>query len=409
MFLEIVTMNKAGHEWHIKSKCLDLICYQDNLYIACQDALYELQLPNSKNQLALEDEEDHEDFFRLFGSDNEGQPKPKRPCMLTDIKVQKALLKVKFKREAICFCHDSSRGLLYSLHSKGHDTVYVEATDLSNFQTCNPSLCMIKDQKAVGKPWMLVEGRSFFLFLNQCYRGLLNDSITMDHQLEPMPGIRLKIDLYLQGLVSRPNYPGDDLLEQVLDKQRLEDKSNNHRVLKESFQDLRFLSHERLVVLTSNGSLREYRKDGRVISKVDILASHVLLMTAMNGLLYFVTRYGSIYRLKDKGQTREELGNNYSNNEALTDTIIKSSRDLQDLVAQHKEKTAMLQQLQLALELEAMKTHVHIDNDKMLILSMTYQDGSGKQRPLVGKYWSLHLSANLEGNIHKIFVMHPKN
>ena len=130
-------------EWHVKSKCLDLIWHHDILYLACQDALYELEIPKKGHSLdSLQDDYEDEDFFQLF----ETTTARKKKCVLADIalKVQNALLKVKFKREAICFCHDTTNEILYSLHSKGNTKAYyVEATDLRTFQCCRSLNCCI--------------------------------------------------------------------------------------------------------------------------------------------------------------------------------------------------------------------------------------------------------------------------
>ena len=399
-------------EWHVKSKCLDLIWHHDILYLACQDALYELEIPKKGHSLdSLQDDYEDEDFFQLF----EKTTARKKKCVLADIalKVQNALLKVKFKREAICFCHDTTNEILYSLHSKGNTKAYyVEATDLRTFQCCNPTLCMVTEQthSSSDKTWMLVEGRSFFLFVNHCYRGIINESGICSN-LEKVPKIRLKIDLFLDGWVSRPKYAGDDILEKILDKQCLL-LSQSQAILKENFQDFRFISHERLVVLTSEGTLVEYRKDGRKISKVDILSTHATLITSKANILYFVTRYGSIYSVDTNHyqtvtMTCNDNAECYNEETNLTDIIIKSSRDLQILVAKQKEKAATLQQLKLASEDSiSLKTQVVVDFNAggMLILTLTNTSHS----ELLGKHWTFHLSLGCQGGVQKVFPLPMK-
>ena len=49
-------------EWHVKSKCLDLIWHHDILYLACQDALYELEMAVGKRGHTLHDDNEEEDF-----------------------------------------------------------------------------------------------------------------------------------------------------------------------------------------------------------------------------------------------------------------------------------------------------------------------------------------------------------
>ena len=414
-------------EWHVKSKCLDLIWHHDILYLACQDALYELEMAGKKGH-TLHDDNEEEDFFQLF----ETSSTSKKKCVLPDntaLKVQNALLKVKFKREAICFCHDTSNEILYSLHSKGNSKAYyVEATDLKTFQCSNPSLCIIDtpDGQArssnLDRPWMLVDGRSFFIFVNHCYRGRLNESgrNCSSINLEQVPGkIRLKIDLFLDGWVSRPRYAGNDLLEKILDEKQsqfnCDDQKEEARILRENFQDFRFISHEQLVVLTSEGTLVEYRKDGGKISKVNIPSTHVTLITSKANILYFVTRYGSVYSVDTNHYYQTMRGMTYNDNEEtdLTDMIIKSSRDLQILAAKQKEKAATLQQLKLAVasaeDCIRLKTQVIVDFNEadngggMLILTLTNTSGS----ELLGRHWSFHLSFGCQG-VQKIFPLPMK-
>lgn len=123
-------------EWQSPNPPIDLASVNDKLYICCQDGVYELdkQVP-----MDLDDDD-------LFGDIDE-----KRHCPGPSFKETKqdALLKVKFKKEALCFCLKDN--VLFSLHKK-NQTCYVEATDLETFQCINPTVYLFQPQVATENP-----------------------------------------------------------------------------------------------------------------------------------------------------------------------------------------------------------------------------------------------------------------
>lgn len=110
-------------EWQCPNPPMDLASVNDKLFICCKDGVYELD-----KQVPM-DLDDDDDLFEI---------EEKRHCSSLPLTKQDALLRVKFKKEALAFCL-KDKNILFSLHKKSQ-TCYVEATDLETFQCINPNV-----------------------------------------------------------------------------------------------------------------------------------------------------------------------------------------------------------------------------------------------------------------------------
>ena len=95
-------------------------------------------------------------------------PQRKKPCQTPAQEIPKdAILKVKFKRDALCYYAKNS--ILYSMHRKSSTMMFVEATNLENFQCFNPNVCVITSPEEATEskePWMLSKIGQNELFIN---------------------------------------------------------------------------------------------------------------------------------------------------------------------------------------------------------------------------------------------------
>ena len=376
-------------EWEVAYEPLDIIWVEEanKIYACCQDGVYELPRETI-------DSDDDDDLF-LF---DESESVKKKRCVVAEkVKKKAVILKIKFKRSAKCF--DYHNGVLYSLHIKG-DQAYVETTSLHTFQCSNPSLCVVQGENQIfGDSWILVESDELFVFVfGHCYKGIL-DNTASRISLRKLAQIQQKIQLYSEGLIERPHYDGNDLIEKIIDKKELVSKKDSPKMVKENCQDMKFISHEH-VLLLSNGTLTEYKKNGRTYNKkqMPFLVSMCRPLGQgkyYKGYCHVVTKYFSIYKRRVSTavqQTNDDDDNGLAtNNQALTD-ILDSSKDLEVLIAKRKYCEDMLQQLGLCTlssdERINFDADFRINEEDMLILTVT----NNGPFDLIGRYWSLHLN-----------------
>ena len=87
------------------SRCIDFVPLGEKLYACCKDGIYELKLYDDDDAKMDFDEADDDIFSDA-----------KRPCLMTSqTKDVDGVLRVKFKREALCFAVIADKVLL-SLH-----------------------------------------------------------------------------------------------------------------------------------------------------------------------------------------------------------------------------------------------------------------------------------------------------
>ena len=277
-------------EWEVAQNPLDIVWVEedDKVYACCQDGVYELP----KDTI----DSDDDDYLFLFD-----ESVKKKRCLVSEkVKKKAAILRIKFKRNAKCF--DYHRGVLYSLHIKA-DQAYVETNSLHDFHCTNPSLCVVHGENQIfGDSWISVESDNLFVFVfGHCYKGILDNTASRISLRKLANQIHHKIQLYSEGLIERPHYDGDDLIENIIDKQTLvSNKDSKPKLVKEKCQDLTFISHE-IVLLLRSGILTEYQKSGRTYNKKQ-MPFHVSMYRPLGqgkyykGYCHVVTKYFSIYK-----------------------------------------------------------------------------------------------------------------
>ena len=191
------------------NRCIDLITFEEKLFACCKDGIYELDSHN--DSLGFEDAE--EDLFA----------EAKRPCRVMPVSEEiDGLLKVKFKREAICFTIIDK--ILLSLHLRKGTQAYIEATCLETFQCCNPNVCLLhkNDQKEFGEAWMMTSNDNVVVVhcFGITYIGELdsvNDIKNLGLKMKKCSA-RNKLELYADNIVFRPKIVSEDIIERIIDE-----------------------------------------------------------------------------------------------------------------------------------------------------------------------------------------------
>ena len=192
------------------NRCIDLIPFEDKLFACCKDGIYELNRYND----SLDFDEAEEDLFA----------EAKRPCRVMPVSEDiDGLLKVKFKREAICFTIIGK--LLLSLHLLRNGTqAYIEATCLETFQCRNPNMCLLhkNGKQEFGKAWMMTSNDSIVVV--HCFGithvGKLDsasDIVDLGLKMQKCSA-KNRLELYAQNIICRPKIVSEDIIDRIIDE-----------------------------------------------------------------------------------------------------------------------------------------------------------------------------------------------
>jgi len=353
------------------SSCLDFfVCPNGTKFACCKDGIY--ALTSTENNDSLDFDEADDDIFA----------EPKKPCLVPSVsKDIDGVLRVKFKREALCFTVLDK--IIFSLHlHRNGNQAYIEATCLETFQCKNPNMCLLTNNGAERDSvcWMLTseDGKIVVHCFGITYIGKFRSPGLVDDGLEIQKcSAKNRLELYAKNILQRPKIVSADIIERIVDEFK-------------------------------------YQKSGRIVWKTEIPILHVSRVrsqgcaTSSATGFYVMTNYGTIYSLC--------LPYNCSSSPIPTGTQVSSIESIlqrsEELHFFNKKKDSLnnfLDQLQLALNgnsdlvsLTNTSEDLEIDTQKQIVI-LTIQ----VNQILHGCYWNLAVSFR-GGTNWKIFSLPMK-
>ncbi len=269
---------------------IDLAVLDKRIFLCCKDGVYELE---QDDQMEIDDEDEEDLFF-----DPAAVAPKKQKVEEKDSK--EAPLRVKFKREALCF---ASKGkMLFSLHKKSYNEAYIEATDLQTFHCLNSNVHLLKFASLKEQFWMLLTDQDQLIVSadKEAYMGEISGHL-MVSEMTPLSEIRCKFDLYSRNVVQRPKLSkSDPLWERILDDLKVDPPRKGKRSFcTADICDINFFSHDLVLIVVDKGQLMQYQRNAKTVCRSEIPISHVSLTKQRledQGCLV-MTSYGAIYKL----------------------------------------------------------------------------------------------------------------